>query len=142
MNHPDPDAVTDWLADDALAPELTVLLRTIGRDAIPLILDSARAFESWADDNRRWTDELPRGVGMHRTALAGVSFERLTTPYTLWMVQRCRAVHGALGAADRRTVDRALAGTGCEALFLYTPRHEVGRRPFRLFLEPGRPGLN
>jgi hypothetical protein len=57
-------------------------------------------------------------------------------------VQRCRAVHGALAATDRRTVDRALAGTGCETLFAYTPRHEVARRPFRLFLGQARPGLN
>jgi glutathione S-transferase len=142
MNHPDPDGFTDWLADDAVAPELPILLRMIGRDAVPLIVDSARAFESWTDENPGWTDELPRGVGMHRTALGGASFERLTTPYTLWMVQRCRAVHGALAAAGRRTVDRALAGTGCEALFAYTPRHEVARRPFRLFLEGARPPLN
>lgn len=142
MNHPDPDAFTDWLADDALAPELPALLRMIGHDAIPLVLDSVRAFESWADENRGWADELPRGVGMHRTALGGVSFERLTTPYTLWMAQRCRAVHGGLGASDRRTVDQALAGTGCEALFSYIPRHEVARRPFRLFLERSRAGLN
>jgi hypothetical protein len=79
---------------------------------------------------------------MHRTVLGGVSFERLTTPYTLWMVQRCRAVHGGLGTSDRRTVDQALARTGCEALFSHLPRHEVARRPFRLFLARARAGLN
>jgi hypothetical protein len=71
---------------------------------------------------------------MHATRLRGVAFERLTTSYTLWMVQRVLDAHAALEEQARRTVARALAGTGCDALFAYRPRHRVERRPFKLFL--------
>lgn len=134
MNHPDPDSFGDWLPEDALAPTLAPLLALVGRDAVPLVLDTARAFEAWADGHAAHTDELPRGTGMHPTRLRGVAFERFTTPYTLWMVQRTRAAYGALPAAARQAVDHALAGTGCTAVLDYSPRHRVERRPFRLFL--------
>jgi glutathione S-transferase len=134
-NHPDPDVHGDWLPDDALTPAVRALLGLIGRDAIPLVLDTVRAFEAWADENAAHADELPRGVGMHPTSLRGVRFDRFTTSYTLWMVQRVQDAYRKLPAVDRAAVDRALAGTGCEALFAYTPRHRVARRPFKLFLE-------
>jgi glutathione S-transferase len=134
-NHPDPDVHGDWLPDDALAAPVRALLGLIGRDAIPLVLDAVRAFETWADENAGHTDELPRGVGMHATSLRGIHFDRFTTSYTLWMVQRVQDAYGKLPAGGRAAVDRALAGTGCDALFAYRPRHRVVRRPFKLFLE-------
>ena len=137
MNHPDPDTFGDWLADDAVAPTVSRLLALIGRDAVPLILDTVRGFEAWADEHPGEAGELPRGVGVHASSLRGVRFERLTTPYTLWMVQRCRDAYRALAPADRRAVDRALAGTGCEPVLAHAPRHRVARRPFKLFLQGG-----
>src|SRR5579862_7675866 len=88
MNHPDPDDAGEWLAGDALPATLRPLLARIGSDAVPMILDTVRAFEEWADSRPRDTDEPPRGVGVHRTQLRGVAVDRFTTPYTLWMVQR------------------------------------------------------
>jgi len=133
--HPDPDVPGTWLPDDALPPTLRPLLVLIGRDAVPFVLDVARAFEDWADDHARETGELPRIVGMHRTSLRGVEFERATVSYTLWMVQRVRDAYLQLAPASRAAVDRALAGTGCEAALAYTPRHRVVRRPFKLHLD-------
>jgi glutathione S-transferase len=135
MNHPDPESLGAWRADDALAPALSPLLALIGRDAVPLILATARAFEAWADENPT-ADRLPRVIGMHESALRGVRFQRWTTPYTLWMVQRPRDGYDALPPAARGKVDRALAGTGCEAALAYVARHRVVRRPYKLFLEP------
>jgi glutathione S-transferase len=134
MNHPDPASIGDWLADDAVAPTLAPVLKLIGQDAVPFVLDIVRAFEAWADGNPT-TDELPRGVGMHPTSLRGASFERFTTPYTHWMLERTRAAYAPLRPAARAAVDRALAGTGCDAALAWTPRHRVARRPFKLFLE-------
>jgi hypothetical protein len=135
MNHPDPDSFGDWLPADALAPTLRPILELIGRDAVPLVLDTAHAFDDWADGQRAVDDELPRGVGMHRTTLRGIAFERFTLSYTLWMVQRVQAAHAALDARGRAAVAAALAGSGCEPLLAHTPRHRVVRRPYRLFLE-------
>jgi glutathione S-transferase len=135
MNHPDPDSFGDWLPGDALPLALRPLCELIGRDAVPIVLDIVRAFETWADDNAATAGPLPRVVGLHASTLRGVSFDRITTPYTLWMVQRVLDVYRRLAPPERAIVDRALAGTGCERLFAYVPRWRVERRPFRLMLE-------
>jgi hypothetical protein len=135
MNHPDPDASGDWLVGDALAPTLRPLLELAAQDALPMILDTARASEAWVDANSVAPGELPRAVGMHACALRGVAFERVTTPYTLWMVQRVRDAYRGLPSGERAAVDRALAGMGFEALLAYEPRHRVARRPFKVELE-------
>jgi glutathione S-transferase len=137
LNHPDPDDPGDWLPDDALAPTLRPVLERIGRDAVPYVLDIARAFDAWAAANAGHEGFLPRVVGMHPTRLRGVAFERVTTPYTQWMVERVGDAYRALGPTERVAVDRAFAGTGCEALLAHVPRHRVERRPFRLALARG-----
>ena len=136
MNHPDPTAPGAWLADDALAPSLGPLLELVGRDAVPLLLDNARAFESWADARPADVGEPPRSVGTHSTRLRGAEVSRYTSPYGLWMLQRPLDAYRALGDDERQRVDAALAGTGCEALFAYRPRHRLGKRRFKLCFAP------
>ena len=136
MNHPDPDDRGEWLANDALPETLTPLLRLIGRDAVPLILDTVSDFEAWADGRSPGQgEELPRAVGSHSTGFLGASFTRYTSSYTLWMVQRTWDVYRALSAGERATVDAAVAGTGCEALLAREPRHRLGKRDFKLVFE-------
>ncbi len=135
MNHPDPDGFGDWLPEDALPPMLRPICELIGRDAVPVILGITHAFEAWADSSPEVTGHLPRVVGMHASALRGVAFDRITTPYTLWMVQRVLDAYRALAPGGRAAVDAALAGTGCETLLAWAPRWRVVRRPFRLVLE-------
>ena len=135
MKHPDPGAGGEWLGGDALAPTLAPLLRLVGRDAVPVILDATRAFESWADGRRGDADEPPRAVGSHATRLRAVDVHRYTSSYTLWMVQRPLDAYSGLAANERASVDRALADTGCEALVAHTPRHRLGKRRFKLVFE-------
>lgn len=132
VNHPDPDADGEWLANDTLAATLRPFLELIGKDAVPLILDTVRDFETWADANRASSPEPPRAIGMHGTELRGVSFQRYTSPYTLWMLQRSLDVYGACDAAGRAAIDAAVAGTGIEAMLSYRPRHRVAKHNFRL----------
>jgi hypothetical protein len=94
-----------------------------------------RAFETWADERPRDTDEPPRGVGFHETRLRGVALQRFTSAYSLWMLQRVLDAYRALGPSDRSAVDRAVAGTGCEAVLAYAPRHRLGKRNFRIVFE-------
>jgi len=137
MNRPDPTAPGEWLPNDRLAPTLRDLLALAGRDAVPIVLDTVRAFEDWADTRPPDVDEPPRGVGSHETTLRGVRFTRFTGAYTLWMLQRPLDAYRALDAAGRAAVDAALAGTGCEALLSYVPRHRLGKRHFKLVFEKG-----
>ena len=136
MNRPDPEAPGSWLPGDTLAPTLRRLLTLIGQDAAPLILDGARAFDTWAAAHAAEQAEPPRGTGGHETALRGVPMTRFTSSYTPWMVQRPRDAYQRLDAAGRSAVDAALAGTGCEAVLAHRPRHRLGKQRFKLVVEP------
>lgn len=132
MNHPNPGSFDGFLAGDALHMSMRDILGLIGRDAVPLILDSVRDFERWADERPADVQELPRMIGMHATKLRGVELERGTSPYTLWMVQRSLDAYRAFSASERAAVDAALARTGCEELFAYEPRHRLEKRSYKL----------
>jgi glutathione S-transferase len=136
MNHPDPRSFGAWCAGDAIPPTIRPILELAGRDAVRFVLDVARAFERWADETSVRDGFLPRVVSMHRTRLCGVEIERITTPYTMWMVQRVVDAYRALPASGRAAVDAELAGTGFEPLLAYEPRRRVRRDPCRLMLEP------
>jgi glutathione S-transferase len=139
MNRPDPEASGDWIENDGLTPSLGPLLSRIGREAIPVLLDGVAAFESWADTRPRDLETPPRMVGTYTTRLGGADCERGTSPYTLWMLQRPLDAYRSLDEAGRTAVDRALAGTGCEALLAYAPRHRLGKRNFKLVFEADAP---
>jgi glutathione S-transferase len=132
MNSPDPDGFGDWAEPAALAPTLDPLLQLIGRDAVPLLLDNLRAFDSWAASRPAEVIEPPRGVGGHSTSLRGATFNRITSPYTLWMVQRPLDAYLALSGVQRGEVDRVLAGSGCEALFAYGSPYRLEKHNFKL----------
>jgi glutathione S-transferase len=135
MNHPDPQTFGDWLAGDAIPPTMRPIVELLGRDAVPYVLDVGRAFERWADQTTTADGFLPRVVGMHGTSLRGVAFERVTTPYTMWMVQRVTDAYRGLPPPARASVDAEFAGTGIEALLAYEPRRRVRRNPCRLVLD-------
>jgi glutathione S-transferase len=135
MNHPTPRS-GDFVAHDALPPMLLPLLELVGRDAVPFLLDDLRAFEAWADAKPADLVEPPRGVGMHETALRGVHFQRFTSPYTLWMVQRPLDAYRALGTTEQANVRRALQGTGLLALLELRARYRLGKRAFKLAFVP------
>lgn len=135
MNCPDPDERGEWAAPNELAPTLEPLLRLIGADAVPLLLDNLRAFEQWAAARAPDVVEPPRGVGGHQTSLRGAIVQRMTSPYTLWMAQRPLDAYRGLSPSGRADVDRYLAGTGCEALFRYEPRSRLGKHEFKLRFE-------
>jgi glutathione S-transferase len=137
MNEPprDPGA---FLPDDALAPTLRPLFELVGRDAVPLLLDAARAVEAWADARDPALEGPPRIVGQHQTRLRGVAMSRATSAYALWMVERPLDAFAALDDAGRAAVRRAFAGSGLEALLDYRPRHRLGKRRFQLVFEGAR----
>jgi len=115
---------------------LPPVLDRVGIDAVPFFLDDLRAFEAWADAKPADLFEPPRGVGMHETALRGVRFQRFTSPYTLWMVQRPLDAYRALGTTEQANVRRALQGTGLLALLELRARYRLGKRAFKLAFVP------
>ena len=132
MNHPDPDENGAWPDGDALPDTMRPILARIGADASAYVLDTVRAYETWADTRPADVTEPPRATGFHQSSLRGVPFGRYTSSYTLWMLQRVTDPYRALSAADRAHVDQAFAGTGCDAFFRFEPRHRVEKRGFKL----------
>jgi glutathione S-transferase len=133
MNRPEVEGFGEYLPGDALAETMRPLLAGIGRDAIPPLLECARAFDAWADGAAK-ADELPRSVGMHSSRVGGIPVQRSTSPYTVWMLQRPLDALRASSHA-REAIERALAGTGCEALLTHAPRHRLGKLRFKLVFE-------
>jgi len=132
MNHPNVAPFAGFREGDGLHPSLRGVLELIGRDAGPVILDTVRDFERWADQQPAGEHTPPRGIGGHETHLRGVAFQRYTSSYTLWMLQRPLDAYAALSGTERAAVDAALAGTGCEELLAYHPRHRLYKRDFRI----------
>jgi len=135
MNHPRPRS-GEFIADDKLPPTLIALLRLVGRDAVPVLLDNVRAFETWADSKPADCTEPARGVGFHETTLRGAYFWRFTSPYTSWMVQRPLDAYHGLGPEERAHVDAALRDTGLDTVLQFQPRHRLVKHGFKLAFAP------
>ena len=133
-NHPNAPAQGEWLADDELAPTLREVLRAMGRDAAPLLLEALAVFERWADTAPRGDEPLPRAVGQVDGSLRGMPVQRFAGTYAPWLVQRVLADYGALDPEARKHVDESVAGTGWEAVLAHEPRHRVTKRGFDLVL--------
>jgi glutathione S-transferase len=134
-NHPIPNDTGDWLSDDAVADTMRALLKLIGKDAVPWVLDSLRAIEDWIDANPPEDGRMPRGIGQTESTLRGKTTTRGVQSYSLYMAQRAIDAYRSLSSADRVIVDDELIGTGCEDLFKYEPRHRLRKNDYELVLE-------
>ena len=92
-----------WRAADALPASLHALLREVGRTYVPALLANARAIDANAEQVE--------------TAIDGQPWVQKPFPYQAKCLQWVRQEYARLDGTARATVDDALAGTGCEALF-------------------------
>jgi glutathione S-transferase len=93
----------DWMGLDSVPATLIDLLSEIGRVYPPVMLANARA--------------LAIGSDAVETEVDGKPWMQVPFSYQGKCLKWLRAGHEALWDADRATVDKILAGTGCEALF-------------------------
>jgi hypothetical protein len=75
---------------------------------------------------------LPRAVGGHPTQVCGVAGMRVTTPYTLFMLQRVQDVHAALDDEARALAAGLLAETGWDELLAVRVPARVALDGYRL----------
>lgn len=130
--HPNEDTQTHWLADDALAPTFVDVLRVMGRDGAEAFLDCVRALETWADDRPSGERRPPRALPAIATRFRGARIEKVPMGYALYGLQQLQSLVRALSEVERRAVDRALAGTGFEAVLGHAVRHPVQKEGFEL----------
>jgi len=131
MNRP-PLVQRGWLPNDAIAETLKPVLRNMA-DGVPMLLDAARMIDEWLDANPNTPP--PRVIGLCKSTYRDTTISSMCRPYTLWMIQRSLDAYAALDASERAQVDRALLGTGWEALLACRPRHRIGKLGNELALE-------
>ena len=93
----------EWLAASALPDSLRGLLREAGRTYAPALLANAGAIDA--------------GEDRVEAEIGGRPWVQRPFPYQAKCLQWVRQEYARLDAADRRLVDAALDGTGCETLF-------------------------
>lgn len=93
----------DWFDPDALPSTVSDLLHEIGRVYAPLLLANAAALQA--------------GQAEVHTTIDGQPWVQQAFAYQGKCLAWLRRDHQALAPADRAVVQRALADTGCEALF-------------------------
>ncbi len=93
----------DWLTRDAIPDALHALLGEVGRVYVPFLLANA--------------DALARGAARVECTIDGRPWVQQAFPYQGKCLRWLREGRAALAQDDRRAVDTALEGTGCERLF-------------------------
>jgi len=93
----------DWLRRDALPETFRALLAEIGRVYVPFLRANAAALADGAEEVRCEIDGRP--------------WRQRPFTYQGKCLRALREAHAALAPGDRKGVDAALDGTGCEALF-------------------------
>lgn len=95
---------SDWFDPAALPVTLKAILAEVGRVYVPLLLANARA--------------LQNGSGEVRTEIDGKAWIQQPFPYQGKCLAWLREEYSALSAPARKRADAALAGSGCEVLFV------------------------
>ena len=97
--------VRGWLARDLIADHLGELLGEIGQVYAPFLLANARA--------------IAAGQATFEAVIDGRPWSQAVFPYQAKCLATLRQAREDLGTEERQTLDRMLAGTGCEALFAH-----------------------
>ncbi len=106
-----PQAAFNKESDDDVIPGTVMpVLQRIAADQLPVLADTARCLQSWAD--KETAAEVPRRIGMHEVNINGVREQRLVLPYALWMFQRPLDYWRSLEGEARRAADQLLTGIG------------------------------
>ena len=92
-----------WITADAMPASLRALLQEIGNTYVPALLANARAIND--------------GAELVETTIDGQPWTQSPFPYQAKCLQWVRQEYARLDDVAQATVDDALAGTGCEALF-------------------------
>jgi glutathione S-transferase len=94
----------DWNSIDQMPATLRGILMEVGKMYVPALLANSRAFQS---GEKSWEVEID-----------GSRWTQPTFPYQAKCLKWINEEYQALETQDRARVDRILAGTGCQALFL------------------------
>lgn len=118
--------------DDAIAPTLEPVLRTLLAEYVPLLHGIVEQVQALAP---QWPQgkALPRGLKDVEVPMGRGSFRRAALPYTLWMAQRVLDVLHSMPADDQQRVSAWVRSLGGEPLLALKIPH-LERRGLRVAL--------
>jgi len=130
MQAPETPLAGEFLPDDEIPETLKPLLARVMREYLPVLIDTARAFNAWAAEHPG--EDIPRAIGTQPFRLEGATGERAIFVYDLWLLQRVLDHLAALDA-DERTAARDLLGeVGGLALLDFPGFPRLASRDFKL----------
>ncbi len=97
-----------WLEPATIVAHLGELLSEIGRVYIPFLKANAQAFVKGQDD--------------FETTIDGHAWTQPVFPYQVKCLETLKAAGHAMSSHARDSLDKLLAGTGCEAIFIEAQR--------------------
>ena len=142
MAYPDAANVRgELLADDAIAPTLEPILRSIFTEFVPMLAAINTRLKDYLasqpQSQHPTSRRLPRALADIRFPMGAAQFQRAALPYTLWMAQRVLDAYHALPEHEQQQVAARLVPLGGGALLaLEIPR--LRRIGLRVAVEPLR----
>lgn len=125
MIAPKPQSGEFLEGDEVPETLLPVLARMMG-EQLPYLTNVASMLDDWAKANG--DAELPRALGMAPFEIEGICGERLSLPFSLWMLQRSLDYLASLEGNDRAACEAMLRKCGGDLLLDF-------KMPVRLVFE-------
>jgi len=128
-----------FLEGDKIPESLMSLIKLIIEQQLPLIQDSIKSINIWAQENPDKI-KLPQRLGETELRINGASASRYNMTYPYWMFQQISDFYQVLSKNDQVQIDNLLEASHCSELglvkLLKTPlKNRVQLKRCRLYLE-------
>lgn len=108
----------EFLPDDAIPATLLPILSRMMREQIPHLANVSTMLGEWASANG--DREPPRALGMADFSIEGVQGQRLSLPFSLWMLQRPLDCLASLEDEDRKACEDLIQNADGDALLNFS----------------------
>ena len=119
-----------FLANDEIPETLLPILRRMGAEQVPCLVDLVEKLAAWKRDNPE--TDIPRVIGMHPFTVGGKTGTRIIIPYTQWMLQRALGYLETLDEDDSEEVSHFAAQAGVADLVNLKVTAPVARQKHKL----------
>lgn len=133
MNQPTVDS-GQCLKDDKIAETLIPLLSRIFSEQWPVLTNTVKALEQWAELNPSKKD-IPRSIGEHSFKIGEVTDSRAILTFHQWKLQRVLDCYQRFDEKDKKAVDLFLDKVNGKDAMHFTVRNRVIRQKNRLVFD-------
>lgn len=131
VEFPDTPGQGDFLDGDQVPDTLLPILRRQMVEQMPVLQRTAQMLAEWRTAHPD-AEEIPRSLGNLDFTMEGVTGQRASVSYSLWMLQRALDHYLSLSQADREAADALLTSVGGAAFAQFQLPQRVARCNNRL----------